>query len=254
MYASKLAVAVKHRGKALQEFGETIYLPFGSEYSLLIKNLNTVRAAVKVKIDGVDVTQGVNLVVQPNSSIELERFIKNGNLNAGNRFKFLQRTAAVAQHRGTRLEDGLIQITWSFEVPRAQFIGQIVGQAGLLNANPAPLFNGNAVGSMYHHVPGTTGNPSWSATSTVSPSPAPKGITGPGSVSNQQFAPVGWFQTEAVSHAMVLQLAGEAQSVGTVSNAVYTRTKVDCTVCGSKGNKTSAKFCSDCGASLNIIG
>ena len=40
MYNSKLAVAVKHDGKVLREEGENVMLPFGSEYSLFIKNLN----------------------------------------------------------------------------------------------------------------------------------------------------------------------------------------------------------------------
>jgi hypothetical protein len=244
---------VKHRGKALQEFGEVVYLPFGSEYSLLIKNLNTVRAIVKVKIDGAEVTQGVNLVVQPGSSIELERFIKNGNLNAGNRFKFLQRTAAVAQHRGVNLEDGLIQVTWNFEQKPQPYVGPAVAHGAIFHGGNVvgSLNAGNTVGSLYHRTADMPTTPT--STVTTSTPTAPKGITGPGSVSHQQFAPVGWFPTEAVSHSLVLQLAGEAHSVGTVSAAVYTRTKVDCTVCGSKA-KTSAKFCSDCGASLNIIG
>ena len=95
MYQNKLAVAIKSSGKVLREFEDNVYLPFSTEYSIFIKNKNSVRASVKIEIDGVDVTQGVSLVVNPNDEIELERFIKNGNLNSGNRFKFIERTSAI---------------------------------------------------------------------------------------------------------------------------------------------------------------
>ena len=48
MYESKLAAAIKVNGKVLREFNkDTVYIPFGSEYSILLKNLNTKRAIVE---------------------------------------------------------------------------------------------------------------------------------------------------------------------------------------------------------------
>ena len=264
MYANKLAVAVKHRGKVLQEFGEVVYLPFGSEYGLLIKNLNTVRASVKVSIDGRDATEGVNLVVPPNSSIDLERFIKNGNLSAGNRFRFIERNAAVEAHRGIGIDDGVIRVTWSFEMPPVQWqpppqswikppdwttFGGIAGSSG-------PFYNSSSSTANATNISGAT------LTSTVntrrvtdgkSKSAEAAGVTAPGSVSNQQFTSVGWFQTEAVQHSIVLQLSGQSANVGNIQKVVYTRTKVACTMCGY-ASKSTAAFCSQCGTSLNIIG
>lgn len=233
MYANKLAVAVKHRGKVLQEFGEVVYLPFGSEYGLLIKNLNIVRASVKVSIDGIDATPDVNLVVPPNSSIDLERFIKNGNLNAGNRFKFIERNAAVIAHRGARMDDGLIRVTFSFEVPQPVY------------ARPERYYASTADSLDARSV---LRSASKSATQ-----PVAAGITAPGSVSHQQFQSVGWFQTGPEMPPIILQLAGQAADTGAVQNIVYTRSKVDCTVCGAS-HKPSSKFCSQCSAALNIIG
>ena len=43
MYNNKLVAAIKSNGKVLREFGEEVYIPFGSEYSILIKNLHSVR-------------------------------------------------------------------------------------------------------------------------------------------------------------------------------------------------------------------
>lgn len=117
MYNQKLVASLKANGKILREFKDTVYIPFGSEYSILLKNLNTVRAVVNIFIDGTDVISG-GLVVDPGREIELERSVINGNLNEGNRFKFIERTGAVEEHRGIKLEDGLIRIEFQFEAPR----------------------------------------------------------------------------------------------------------------------------------------
>ena len=119
MYESKMALAVKANGRVLREHKDIVYLPFGCEYSLLVKNLNSVRAIVKIWIDGTDVTEGTSgLIVQPNDSVDLERFIKNGNLHAGNKFKFIERTASVSNHRGNKIDDGLIRVEFEFEQER----------------------------------------------------------------------------------------------------------------------------------------
>jgi hypothetical protein len=115
MYNNKLVTVLKSQGKILREFKDTTYIPFGSEFSILIKNLNSVRAQVRITVDGQDATEGVSLVIAPNSSLELERFIKNGNMHEGNRFKFIERTAGVESHRGIQIEDGLIRVEFQFE-------------------------------------------------------------------------------------------------------------------------------------------
>jgi hypothetical protein len=115
MYHQKLVACVKVDGKILRESGDSVSIPFGSEYSILLKNLNTVRVQVKVSIDGTEATEGTWLVIQPNSSVELERFIRNGNMNRGNRFKFIERTGKIEKHRGIGSDDGLIRIEYQTE-------------------------------------------------------------------------------------------------------------------------------------------
>jgi len=117
MYKEQLALAIKQNGKVLREHGDAVYLPFGSEYSIFIKNLNSVRASVKVTIDGQDVTDGTSLVVEPNSTFDLERFIKNGNFERGNKFRFIERTGAIEDHRGIKIDDGLVRVEWQFAKP-----------------------------------------------------------------------------------------------------------------------------------------
>src|SRR5271165_3059205 len=100
MHNEKLVTCIKVAGKVLREQKDQVFIPFGTEYSIFIKNLNSVRALVRLNLDGVDVTDGTDLVVGPNSSIDLERFMKKGNLSQGNRFKFIERTGKVEAHRG----------------------------------------------------------------------------------------------------------------------------------------------------------
>jgi hypothetical protein len=114
MYQSKLVASLKANGKILREFKDTVYIPFGSEYSFLIKNLNTTRALVNVFIDGENVIEG-GLVVNAGQEVDLERYVKAGGLNAGNKFKFIERTGAVEEHRGVKLEDGLVRIEFQYE-------------------------------------------------------------------------------------------------------------------------------------------
>ena len=139
MYSNKLVASIKVKGKILREFKDTVYVPFASEYSILLKNLNTVRAIVNVFIDGENAVPG-GLVIDPGRSVDLERWIKNGNLTEGNRFKFIERTAKIEEGpRGIKEEDGLIRIEYQFEIPRP-----------IININ-------NIVGGFHHYPPGVRG-------------------------------------------------------------------------------------------------
>lgn len=121
MYSNKLVASLKANGKILREFKDTVYIPFGSEYQFLIKNLHTQRAVVNIYIDGENVVEG-GLVIDAGREVNLERYIKNGNLSEGNRFKFIERTAAIEDGpRGIKLEDGLIRIEFQYEQPRPVF-------------------------------------------------------------------------------------------------------------------------------------
>jgi hypothetical protein len=117
MYQSKLVASLKANGKILREFKDTVYIPFGSEYSFLLKNLHTQRAVVNIFIDGDNIVEG-GLVINAGQEVNLERYIKNGNLTEGNRFKFIERTQAIEDGpRGVKLEDGLVRIEFQYEKP-----------------------------------------------------------------------------------------------------------------------------------------
>lgn len=243
MYSKKFVVAAKSNGKILREQDDTVFLPFGSEYSLLLKNLNSVRALVTVEIDGIKATEGISLIIKPNESIDLERFIKDGNMESGQRFKFIERTAKIEEGpRGIRAEDGLIRVEVKFERIDVQL------QSGIIRSLNTPWNCDNqniqCSSTMDSHL---LSSYNISATSCSSPVLAP-GITVGGSVSSQQFVQGSWFPTEYSKHVLVLKLQGTTGDVP-IKEAITVKTKIDCPTCGTK-NKGTAKFCDECGTGL----
>jgi hypothetical protein len=118
VYHNNFVAAIKVGGKILREQSDVVALPFGSEYSIYLKNQNSVRALVRVSIDGKytsDVSDGW-FIIGANDMLELERFIHNGNFDKGNRFKFIERTAQIEEHRGIGGDDGLVRVEYKFEV------------------------------------------------------------------------------------------------------------------------------------------
>lgn len=115
VYKNHVVAAVKVDGKVLRETNGEVLIPFGSEYSIFLKNLNSVRVQVKVSIDGKDVIEGIWLIIPAHGSLELERFIRNGNLNQGNKLKFIERSKEIEDHRGIEAEDGLIRVEYKTE-------------------------------------------------------------------------------------------------------------------------------------------
>lgn len=270
MYNQKMAACLKANGKVLREFGDEVYIPFGQEYSILLKNLNSVKALVNISIDGTDVIPG-GLVIEANREVELERFVKD--MSKGNRFKFIERTAGIEQHRGIKIDDGLIRISFNFEKqypkfepPRVMggswggtFDNRVYG--GTFSDNHG--YNTDAVSKgvmrgIVHDSSGVRCSAQYSANSAspqlmnIVSTQSLAGITAPGSVSNQKFQQASWFATEAETHVMVLRLFGETETGKQVVAPVTVKTVPVCTMCGRK-NKATAKFCSGCGAGLELV-
>lgn len=113
MYNAGLVCVVKVNGKILRENKDEVLLPFDSEYSILIKNLETRKALVKITVDNQDVLDGNSLIISPNSEMELEGFMKG--MIARNRFKFIKKTKQISDFRGDKIDDGIIRIEYWFE-------------------------------------------------------------------------------------------------------------------------------------------
>lgn len=258
MYQEKFVVVLKHNGKILREQGDSIFLPFGAEYSVLLKNLNNQRALVKIEIDGRKVTGDGGLVVDANADVELERFIDTGDLEKGYRFKFIEKTEEISEHRGDKAEDGIIRIEWWYELPRVQYVFNTYTKTYYDNrwcgssARGLRKCFGNSVGD----------NVSFSTTCGSSEPVAcasaslqefnfvdknDEGITVEGSDSKQKFRLVTMDALESVSHVLVFKLRG--LTAKTQTKPIYVSDKIKCKYCGKKW-QSNQTFCGSCGARL----
>lgn len=281
MFNQKMVACLKANGKVLREFADTVYIPFGSEYSIYLKNLNSLRAVVNITIDGTEAVPG-GLVINANQEIDLERFVKD--MTRGNRFKFIERNAAVEAGRGIKAEDGLIRISFKYAKPvqpnllwhkstlgswndsyerNAVFRGEVYGSTSL----------GSVSGSLSDlHYPGALCN-SISASACAAPTGTRSldsvrvpgsakssaksipvndaGITVPGSLSEQRFVTISDFPLEAEENVIVLRILGETENAP-VATPVTVKMKPKCVTCG-RVNKATNKFCSDCGTALEVV-
>jgi len=266
VYKKNFALAIKAKGKILREVGEQVFIPFGSEYAIVLKNLHSVRASVRVWVDGKLITEGCSLIIKPNETVDLERFIRNANFSAGNRLKFIERTSSIEEHRGIKIDDGLVRIEYQFE--------------RIFQSSPIPLSN-----PIQHHTywpvypPGVRSpsfNPGQDNDIWCMSEPAfcndtfgiergvfktscstevlanNVGITVEGSISSQSFDQVLPLLLEDEVFAMTLQLVGQTDEGHKVEQPITVSVKPTCKTCG-KVNKATSKFCSNCGTSLHLV-
>lgn len=281
MHKKNLVVAIKVNGKVLRESNDRVELPFGSEYSILLKNLDTVRQQVQITIDGDEATGW--LVLNPGENQNIERFIR-GNLDKGKRFKFIERTEAVEKHRGVEAEDGLIRVEFKREKvlsPVTPFwihnsypyytynTAPNVWSSGIFHPSNASISRGGACGqsvnSSSHQATQNTQcanvaiggvatdsgvcTMDWVEASQIS-AKNDVGITVDGSLSTQRFITVSDFSTEA-PEVLVLHLIGrKGDDPVTVARTVSI--KLACPTCGKK-NRSLLKFCPECGTNLEKV-
>jgi hypothetical protein len=240
MYNKKLVASVKCKGKIMREQDDTVFLPFGEEYSILLKNLNTQKAHIKVEIDGEIVIDG--LLLSPNESVDLERYVIDNDLSKGPRFKFIEKTEQISGYRGDRIDDGMIRITYQFEV--------------VPEINP-PIYR--RYDWNYHNdvwYCDNSGSDCDSVSYNSYPSTKPfsmsvdsdAGITTKGSESDQKFVYGSIGELETTIHSIVLQLKGCVNGQEIKKPLTVSR-KIKCGVCG-KVNNSSNTFCGNCGTNL----
>jgi len=267
MYSNQFTAAIKANGKILREFKDNVYIKFGSEYSIYLKNLSTKKALVNVYIDGENIVPG-GLVLYAGQTTDLERPIKNGNLNSGNKLKFIERTGSIEAHRGIKAEDGLVRIEWQFEkifVPVSPsatpahiwnpnyndltWISNLQStQISSMNATQHPgVACNNTLNGSASAVAASVSSPLRSLSKSMPQNET--GITVAGSKSEQQFQTASWFATESTKHSLILQLLGETEDNVPVQKPITVKQKQDCPTCGRK-NKMVSKFCSECGTAL----
>lgn len=258
-YHNKLVVAIKSNNKVLREFKDAVYLKFGSEYSILIKNLNTVRTLAHVFIDGTDITPG-GLVISAGQELDLKRSLANGNLLEGNALKFIERTSAVEHHRGIKLEDGIVRVEYQFEQPFVQTWPEKMEWPKNWEAEAwkNDWYGNYRLGATYSSVRGMSSSnilmnsASSQSFGSVNHVANDSGITVPGSHSDQKFQTTSSFPLESQKHSIILRLLGETPDNKPVLEPVTVKAKQKCVTCGHV-NKAHANFCNKCGTALTIF-
>jgi hypothetical protein len=204
----------------------TACLEFGEEYRLRIKNKTDRRAYCTVQIDGMDVSPGVRFLLQPKQTLDLERFVLDGDLTKGKRFKFISLEAGTRTGEiqdPTNPSNGLISVVFLPEYVASHFSFQPVSAPSWTFQSIPTVFTNSVLQSVVNAGVFNTSNETLTFTSTSgSQSPnsdrpvlekSSAGATVEGSDSNQSFrTDISWFPTESPV-TMMIQLKGKVQTI-----------------------------------------
>jgi hypothetical protein len=233
VYSNKLVAVVKVNDNIIREDKDIVRLPYGCEYNILLKNLSVQDCVVDVQVDGQDVLSGSRIVVRANQEHELIGFLSNGSIT--NRFKFIQKTDKIVAHRGDKIDDGFINISFQFVKP---YVPYTITWATYIP--PVQFRNSDVYGCI-----GTSLLTSCS-TNQISQD---EGITVKGSMASGQYRSTYINNLDPEKHNIILRLKGITDSSQPIIAPVYINTKLLCSTCGRK-SKSHMKFCPDCGTSL----
>ena len=248
-YRKNFVVAIKHNGKILREIDEVVKLPFGSDYSVLLKNKDSRKAVVKLEIDGEDVLDGNGIIVDPNNTVELKGFMKGSTVR--NKFRFIKKTKKISNYRGDRIDDGLVRVEFWFEKEEDLKITNwpVPGPWDGTQIYYSNHYGGNIRSSNIGPEArlGSSCNISANFTAPVKCKSDDNGITVKGAETYQGYTYGSTKALESRSTVITLRLSGYNKSTKkAVKKAVNVRTRLTCNTCGTK-SKSSAKFCRSCG-------
>jgi len=275
-YKDQFVAEIKVNGKVLRLKDDTATLPFGSEYSILLKNLNSRRASVKISIDGQDALGYSSLILDANESTELQGFL-SGNV-VRNRFKFIQKTKEIQEHRGDKIDDGFIRIEFAFEKEKPEIIKKTIihedhiyrrreyppyfhwNYNNWFSDNSSVKYGGggtftsavgrsiNSSGDNVRGISEQSVNMVQSSDMCLGLPEQDEGITVKGSECNQEFRYTVMGELEQ-SKVIIIKMRGMTSSGDTIETPVTVQTKLECKTCGTK-SKSSFKFCPNCGTYL----
>lgn len=281
VYSEKFVAVLVVDGKILREIrtngNDEVRIPFGTEYSIRFKNLNSTRVAVSVSIDGDDALDGNTLVIGPNEEHELKGFMQGGSVR--NRFKFIEKTNKISEYRGDHIDDGIIRIEYQFEKkpqlnkyydpPKVWPSLYPPPYDPWTNPGPYKVTHSERTDSSWANPNSQIGLQELKDNKQISFNSSRReenthnilrgideeGITVKGSQTHQAYSTTWLGAMEEVKHVITFQLKGAVESnkarkkAAKVVEPLYTKTKITCPTCGIK-SKSSCRFCSECGTSL----
>jgi hypothetical protein len=248
MFNNDFVGVVVNRGKIMREtknsLGENVVnLPFGSEYAVRLKNLNTVKSVVDVEIDGVSAASG--LIISPGTTFELKGFLEG--MHVRNRFRFIKKTKEISNHRGDRIDDGIVRISYRFEKLQPVYYIEPWPMRSIVPDQSPWQFTYTSYNSGY----GTGGVQSGGSTQNNCcfvnqvMDKTSDGITVKGSETRQDFVYGHTNPLEAHAHVINIKLVGYSDSGVAVQKPITTKTKLRCSTCGRKW-PSRFKFCPNC--------
>ena len=269
VFKNNFVAVIKLKNRILREVDGCVTLPFGSEYSIYLKNLHTERALVSIEIDGDDVLDYNQIIIPANSDMELKGFLKDNNVT--NKFKFIEKTEEISEYRGDKIEDGLIRIEYQFEKPTKiddtfwftntktslyQYPFHTCDDNNIQVGGTPYWLDGvdNRINTTYNYSVSNSsgGNVSYSCNISRSlTNDIPEdGITVKGSDDvNQNFINANIGCLESDINVIVLKLKGKNSKDKIVKKAITVNKNIICPTCG-RSARSSNKYCNNCGTYL----
>lgn len=261
-YDSQFVICVLHNGRVLRESNSgTIHMPFDSEYKVRLKNKHRfLRAKARVSIDGREVSNLGDFILQPGETLDLERFLDHS-MTDGHRFKFVPlsdgRVADPTDH-----ENGFIKVEFYREVERRPLPRPPIRRARWDDSVTCKNL-GSSVGSRgssnYTHTVTNVEIPTSGpilGMNCVTPisSTGEAGATVEGGHSGQSFVYGDTFETETYPVTLTLRLRGIERfkweyDVNGRPTPRKRRIKF-CPGCGAR-RRNLEKFCAECGTAFH---
>lgn len=264
-YDAQFVLCVLHKGSPVREINGKVHIPFGSEYNVRLKNKHSyLRAKARVWIDGRQVSNLGDFILQPGQTLDLERFL-DSSLTQGNCFKFVPLSDGRVNDP-TDSENGIVKV---------EFYREYDFKIDWPKTTPPKI-------SPYRR--GGTGDPDWtfttnptwttdtggpfdiltfntqtSSTSKINCNASinflayadmpSNGATVEGNLSNQQFVQGTDFTTDLFPTTLTLRIRGlENRAQSSISTAPKQEGRVRfCSNCGKRRSRRSDKFCGRCG-------
>ncbi len=246
MYNEQFVLCVLHNGSPVREIDRAVSLPYHSEYKIRLKNKNfSLRARAKVWIDGREVSNIGDFILNPGETVDLERVLDHS-LTKGKKFKFVPLTDGRVNDP-TDPENGIIKVEFYREryetvrplkksiVPRNPNYGSDGGgkwftyptHTNTEEFTSGPILGSSNISSNCNYVHDS-----------YTPVECGAGATVEGGGSNQKFVRGGIFPTETFPVTLELRIRG-------LSKGVWEEELTE--EVPYKPKKPMIKFCSNCG-------
>ena len=265
MYKNNFVVCLKIKdGEILRDDNGIIKIPFDTEYSIYLKNLNSKKAKVEISIDGEDVFNKNSIVVKENDISEIKGFLEGNKVK--NAFKFIEKIKEISDYRGNKIDDGLIRVKITYEkekveIPYYKYFPQIdyIPQQPLVwysndsHNDFCEVYCSNNINNNINFEDAKLKLQEDQNNRSIQQLRKDKniaeGITMHGSPINQELENAYIGQLEENSTVIVLKLTGYKDDKKKVTEPITVKTKNQCPTCG-KMCKSSAKYCDRCGTCL----